>query len=249
VRNLQRSLTSSGHALRKRTAACLLAGAALAAGGCGESPATSLSAGRAARWHDTIAGIRAAAAAADRPTALAALTRLSGYVDRDAQAGQLVAADAAALKAGIAQARRHLPQPAATPATALAARAAPPPPPVAGAATQTSRTTTSPTGAAGSPGSGDSRAQNNDAHAQDDTPAPKDAAKAQKDAAKAQKDAAKAQKDDAKPPKKQDKASQSGAVVLRDDGGAQNREAVTSGTKAEPKKVKAPKAGDQGVEE
>jgi hypothetical protein len=235
---------SSGHALRKRTAACLLAGAVLAAGGCGESPARSLSAGRAARWHDTISGIRAAAAAADRPTAMAALARLSGYVDRDAQAGQLAAADAAALKAGIAQARRHLPQPAATPATALAAP--PPPPPGGGTQAQPSRTTAAaPPAAAKSPGtsSGTAQGQNNDAKA------PKDAAKAQKDAAKAQKDAAKAQKDDAKPAKKQDKASQSGGVVLPDDGGAQNREAVTSGTKAEPKKVKAPKAGDQGVQE
>jgi hypothetical protein len=219
----------------------------LAAGGCGESPTASLSAGRAARWHDTISAIRAAAAAADRPTALASLTRLSGYVDRDAQAGQLAAADAAALKAGIAQARRHLPQPATTPATASSGRAAPPPPPPGGGAQArpARTTTTAPPTASTSPGKSDGAAQGQN----DDANAPKDADKAQKDAAKAQKDAAKAQKDAAKPPKKQDKASQSGGVVLPDDGAAQNREAVVSGTKAEPKKVKAPKAGDQGVAE
>jgi hypothetical protein len=223
-----------GDVIRKLTAACLLAGAVLAAGGCGESPTASLSAGRAARWHDTISAIRAAAAAADRPTALAAMTRLSGYVDRDAQAGQLAAADAAALKAGIAQARRHLPQPATTPATAFAP---PPPPPGASTQAQSSRTTTAPPAAAAAPETGDGGAQGQS----DAAKAPKDAAKAQKDAAKAQKEAPKAPK----APKKQDKATQSGGVVLPDDGAAQTRGAVLSGTKAEPKKVEAPKAGVQ----
>ena len=193
MRTLQRPLISSGDTIRRRTVACLLAGAALAAGGCGESPATSLSAGRAARWHDTIAGIRAAAAAADRPTALAALTRLSGYVARDAQAGQLAAGDAAALKAGIAQARRHLPQPVTVPAAALAVRTPPPPPPpIATTRTHASETTTTPAPAAEPPAEPPAAPPAAPpASSKGDEQAQKDAAKAQKESLKAQKDAAK----------------------------------------------------------
>ncbi len=111
----------SSAAIRRWTSASVLVGVFTAAAGCGASETTPLSAGRAARWHDTIAKVRASATT-DRPAALTALTRLSAYVDRDAKAGQLPVADAAALRAGIAQARRHLPKPAATasvPAPAL----------------------------------------------------------------------------------------------------------------------------------
>jgi hypothetical protein len=192
---------SSADAVRRRVAACVLAGAALGAAGCGDSPAPPLSEGRAARWHDTIAGIRSAAAAADRPTALAALARLSGFVARDAQAGQLAAADAAALKAGIAQARRHLPQPVTAPATATAVAArsaapAPPPPPVTTQPRQqTSRTTTARPPAAAEPPAAPPASTKDDAKAQ------KDAAKAQNDAAKVQEQAVKARQRDAEQPR------------------------------------------------
>jgi hypothetical protein len=228
---------SSGDAIRKWTAAGLLAGAVLAASGCGESPTTSLSAGRAARWHDTIAGIRTAAAAADRPTALAALTRLSGYVDRDAHAGQLTVADAAALRAGIARARRHLPQQAATPVAASAL------------ATAAATTAAAPSAAATStrPATGSSRPRPSSPPPAA-TPPPPPAANT-KDDAKAQKDAAKAQKDAAKAQKKQAKAQPSGAVVLPNEDAAPTADGGEPRSKAEPKKVKAPKAGDQGVQE
>ena len=67
VRDQPTPYTDPSDVIRRRAAACLLAGAVLTTAGCGASPSTSLSDGRAARWHDTIAGIRSA----DRPQALA----------------------------------------------------------------------------------------------------------------------------------------------------------------------------------
>jgi hypothetical protein len=213
VRDLPRPHTNPGHVTRRRATACLLAGAAIATGGCGESPATSLSAGRAARWHDTIAGIRTA----DRPRALAALARLSGYVDRDAQAGQLAPADAAALRAGIAQARRHLPPAVTAPATAVAvSTVTPPPPPVASTKTKTrtqthteTQTSTPPPAAVAEPPAAPPANGKDDAQARkDDEQARKDAAKAQKESLKAQKEAAKRAQAKPKPEKVKPKGDQ-----------------------------------------
>ncbi len=185
MRDLLTPHTNPRDIIRRRVAAGLLAGAVLAGSGCGESPPTAMSDGRAARWHETIAGIRTA----DRPQALAALARLSGYVERDTKAGQLTPADAAALRAGIAQARRHLPRAVAAPTTALAVGTVTPPPPTAASRPHGAVSTTPPRPPAAPPAS------------------KKNEAKAHKDAAKAQKQSREAQNTKSKPQKRKAKGA------------------------------------------
>lgn len=101
------------------TRALIVALAALALGGCG-SDAPTLGKRSAEELHAQVAAVREAAGEGDRAAALKALEELSGTVRSLEDKGSLAEADAAALRRGIARARRRVraelaaPEPAAT---------------------------------------------------------------------------------------------------------------------------------------
>lgn len=107
----------------------MIGAAGLAVLGCGSSPTPRVDIAAPSRLHQTIAQVRASAQTGDRTEALRALSSLSRLVTIELDARHLTAADAAALKSGIARARQRIrieiPAPAA-PVTAPAPAPAPP---------------------------------------------------------------------------------------------------------------------------
>src|SRR5436190_17053353 len=83
----------------------IVALAVLAFAGCGSEP--RLSASTAAELHKDVAAARSAAQAGDPDAAVAALAALAKHIDSAESDGQLSSGAAAALRRGVARARRR----------------------------------------------------------------------------------------------------------------------------------------------